>query len=78
MLDKQQIDLSNEDLSQPEVWWNSVSEKDSSIVPNIKNWLKKNGYPDKDIKITDIPVLSFDEKTSGGRVTKGQSRLIIM
>ena len=63
--------MSDEDLSKPEEWWTSVSEKDSSIVPNIKNWLKNNGYPDKDIKITDIPVLSFGEKTSGGRVTKG-------
>ena len=48
-----------------------MKEKDSSIVPNIKTWLKSNGYPNKDIKITDIPILSLDEKTSGGRVTKG-------
>ena len=70
-IDKQQIDLSDKDLSNPEEWWTSVTEKDSSIVPNIKKWLKNNGYPNKDIKITDIPILSFDEKTSGGRVTEG-------
>ena len=70
-IDKQQIDLSDKDLSKPDEWWTSVTEKDNSIVPNIKNWLKNNGYPNKDIKITDIPVLSLGEKTSGGRVTKG-------
>ena len=52
-------------------WWASVSEKDTTIVPNIKTWLKNNGYSNKDIKITEIPILSLGEKTSGGRVTKG-------
>lgn len=71
VLDKQQIDLIGKNLSKPEEWWTSVKEKDSTIVPNIKNWLKNNGYPNKDIKITAIPILSLGEKSSGGRVTKG-------
>lgn len=71
LFDKQQIDLTGKDMSKPNDWWASVNEKDSSIVPTIKKWLNDNGYKDKDIKITDIPILSFSDKTSGGRVTKG-------
>lgn len=74
-IDKEQIDLSGKNLSEPDKWWTSVAEKDNSIVPNIKNWLKNNGYPKKDIKITEIPVLSLGEKTSGGRVTKGSIQI---
>ncbi len=70
-IDKKQIDMSEKNLSKPDEWWTSVKEKDTSIVPNIKNWLKNNGYPNKDIKITEIPILSLEEKSSGGRVTKG-------
>lgn len=70
-VDKQQINLSNKDLSKPDEWWKSVKEKDSSIVPNIKTWLQSNGYYNKDIKIIDIPILSLGNKSSGGRVTKG-------
>ena len=74
-IDKQQIDLSGKDLSKPDTWWASVSEKDTTIVPNIKTWLKNNGYSNKDIKITEIPILSLSEKTSGGRVTKGSIQI---
>lgn len=74
-IDKQQIDLSDKDLANPEDWWTSVTEKDQTIVPEIKKWLKNNGYPNKEIKITKIPVLSLGEKTSGGRVTKGSIQI---
>ena len=30
-LDKQQIDLSKQDLSQPEEWWTSVQEEDKRL-----------------------------------------------
>ncbi|WP_057911955.1 SpoIID/LytB domain-containing protein [Peribacillus muralis] len=74
-LDKQQIDLSNKDLSKPAEWWTRVEEKDKTIVPNLKAWLKSNGYANRDIKITEIPVLSFTDKKTGGRATKGSIKL---
>ncbi|MFJ7848273.1 SpoIID/LytB domain-containing protein [Peribacillus sp. NPDC097224] len=74
-LDKQQINLSDKDLSKPADWWTSVKEKDTTVVPNLKIWLQRNGYSKKDMKITDIPVLSVSDKTSGGRVTKGSIQL---
>ncbi|MGE7603925.1 SpoIID/LytB domain-containing protein [Peribacillus sp. NPDC097675] len=74
-VDKQQIDVSKIDVLKPDDWWTSVKEKDTTIVPNLKTWLKSNGYSKKDIKITDIPELSFSDKTTGGRVTKGSIQL---
>ncbi|WP_144549315.1 SpoIID/LytB domain-containing protein [Peribacillus simplex] len=75
MLDKQQIDLSKMDLSKPEEWWASVEEKDKTVVPKLKVWLKNNGYANKDIKITEIPLLTFTDEKTGGRVTKGSIQL---
>ncbi|MEW5552326.1 SpoIID/LytB domain-containing protein [Peribacillus frigoritolerans] len=74
-LDKQQIDLSKMDLSKPEEWWTSVEEKDKTVVPKLKAWLKNNGYAQKDIKITEIPLLTFSDEKTGGRVTKGSIQL---
>ncbi|MFJ7930555.1 SpoIID/LytB domain-containing protein [Peribacillus sp. NPDC096448] len=74
-LDKQQIDLSKMDLSKPEEWWTSVEEKDKTVVPKLKVWLKNNGYAQKDIKITEIPFLTFLDEKTGGRVTKGSIQL---
>ncbi|TKH09797.1 SpoIID/LytB domain-containing protein [Peribacillus simplex] len=74
-LDKQQIDLSKMDLSKPEEWWTSVEEKDKTVVPKLKAWLKNNGYAKKDIKITEIPLLTFTDEKTGGRVTKGSIQL---
>ncbi|MDO7485358.1 SpoIID/LytB domain-containing protein [Peribacillus frigoritolerans] len=74
-LDKQQIDLSKMDLSKPEEWWTSVEEKDKTVVPKLKVWLKNNGYAQKDIKITEIPLLTFSDEKTGGRVTKGSIQL---
>ncbi|MGG4265309.1 SpoIID/LytB domain-containing protein [Peribacillus simplex] len=74
-LDKQQIDLSKKDLSNPDDWWTSVQEKDKTIVPNLKAWLKNNGYAKQDIKIAEIPVLTLTGKRTGGRVTKGSIQI---
>ncbi|MCM3672513.1 SpoIID/LytB domain-containing protein [Peribacillus simplex] len=74
-LDKQQIDLSKIDLSKPEEWWTSVEEKDKTVVPKLKVWLKNNGYAKKDIIITEIPLLTFTDEKTGGRVTKGSIQL---
>jgi len=74
-LDKQQIDLSKLDLSKPEEWWTSVEEKDKTVVPKLKAWLTNNGYAKKDIKITEIPLLTFTDEKTGGRVTKGSIQM---
>ncbi|MDQ7861577.1 hypothetical protein RCO48_13030 [Peribacillus frigoritolerans] len=58
------------DLSKPEEWWTSVEEKDKTVVPKLKAWLKNNGYAQKEIKITEIPLLTFSDEKTGGRVTK--------
>ncbi|MFP3508817.1 SpoIID/LytB domain-containing protein [Peribacillus sp. SIMBA_075] len=74
-LDKQQIDLSKKDLSQPDEWWTSVQEKDKAVVPKLKVWLKNNGYAKQDIKIAEIPALTLTGKKTGGRVTKGSIQI---
>ncbi|WP_312097361.1 SpoIID/LytB domain-containing protein [Niallia sp.] len=68
---KTQIDMKDKDLANPEVWWNKVSEKDSTIVANLKTWLKDNGYKDKDIKIVSVPALSFNSPSTTKRVSTG-------
>lgn len=69
---KQQIDLKDLDLTQADSWWGTVKEAEqSTVMNNIKTWLKANGYKDKDIKIVAVPEFSLTNKTSGGRVTKG-------
>ncbi|MCL9637878.1 SpoIID/LytB domain-containing protein [Bacillus zanthoxyli] len=70
-IDKKQIDLTDKDLKNVDSWWGSVQETNQPVVKNIKEYLKQNGYKDKDIKITDIPLLSFENKTSGNRYSLG-------
>lgn len=66
---KTQIDTTSLDLANPQNWWNSVKENDSSLMINFKNWMVQNGYSNKDIKIISIPAFSFStNKTSGNRV----------
>jgi len=68
---KKQIDLTGKDLKNSNAWWNSTSERDQQITSNIKTWMKSNGYSGKTIKIVNIPKLTLTNKSSGGRVTKG-------
>jgi stage II sporulation protein D len=70
-LQKQQIDTTSLDLSHPEIWWNDTIEADSKIAENIKSWLNKNGYSNKQIKIVSIPKLAFYNKSPSGRVQNG-------
>lgn len=68
-LKKTQIDTTPLDLANPQNWWNSINEADTSLVSNIKSWMYLNGYANNEIKLTSIPTLSFsDNKTTGGRV----------
>ncbi|TCP20877.1 SpoIID/LytB domain protein [Scopulibacillus darangshiensis] len=68
---KQQINLAGMDLKHPGEWWSKAKEKDQVIAENIKHWLRNNDYAGNEIKVVAIPNLSFSDKGSGGRVTKG-------
>jgi stage II sporulation protein D len=71
-LKKTQINVSSLDLANPDIWWNSAKEADTTLTTNIKTWLSQNGYQNYDIKIVSLPALSFSpEKTTGGRVKYG-------
>jgi stage II sporulation protein D len=61
-LAKTQIDDTKLDLKKPEVWWSSAQEKDTTIISNMKKWLKsKKHLNDKsDVRIVDIENVSFD------------------
>ncbi|MDR4949952.1 SpoIID/LytB domain-containing protein [Neobacillus cucumis] len=67
----QQINKTSLDLSNPGAWWDNTNEADQTISTNIKTWLSKNGYANKQIKIVSIPKLTFYEKTTSGRVKQG-------
>jgi len=68
---KKQIDMTGKDLSNPDSWWSTTKEADSVISANIKTWLQSNGYENKEIKIVNIPTFALYEKTTSGRVSKG-------
>ncbi|MFV8828455.1 SpoIID/LytB domain-containing protein [Alkalihalobacterium sp. APHAB7] len=71
-INKNQIDLTNRDLRNPQLWWSTARERDTTIPNNIKTWLYQNGYPNTEIKIVSIPTFKFsDQKTTGGRVRQG-------
>jgi stage II sporulation protein D len=69
---KQQIDITNLDLTKADTWWANTKEAEQTQeISNIRAWLQTNGYIGKDIKITAVPFLSLHAPTSGGRVSKG-------
>ncbi|MED4224293.1 SpoIID/LytB domain-containing protein [Neobacillus cucumis] len=68
---KQEINTTSLDLSNPAVWWDQTNEADPTITSNIKAWLGKNGYANKQIKIVSVPKLNFYDKTTSGRVKWG-------
>ncbi|AOM81697.1 cell wall-binding repeat-containing protein [Salisediminibacterium beveridgei] len=70
----QQIDLSGRDLTRPGDWWSSVSEEDSKVAPNLRNWLVGEGQASRasDVKIIAVDRLGFSsERTSGQRIKDG-------
>lgn len=66
-----QIDVTGYDLSKYADWWTAAKEMDTAFTNNIKAWLNNNGYANKEIKITSIPVFALTGVDSGGRVTQG-------
>lgn len=70
-----QIELSNLDVTKPEVWWDSTREVDTTISANIKTWLQTNGYANQDIKLVSIPVLQLTNPGTGGRVRNGAIKI---
>ncbi|MDM5329809.1 SpoIID/LytB domain-containing protein [Neobacillus sp. CF12] len=69
-INKQQIDTTALDLSNPDKWWNATSEKNKAFADNVRAYMQNNGYANKQIKIVSIPKLSFYDKTPSTRVTK--------
>ncbi len=75
-LKKSQVNTGSLDLSNPQIWWTSTKEADSTLIANIKNWMLQNGYANYDIKIITVPAFSFSaDRTSGGRVKYGSISL---
>ncbi|MHC8970666.1 SpoIID/LytB domain-containing protein [Priestia aryabhattai] len=71
-LQKQQIDLSNKDLKNPNAWWNETKEADEKIAGKIKAQMLTNAsFKGKDIKITSIKKVNLYQPTSGQRMSKG-------
>nr|WP_286181252.1 SpoIID/LytB domain-containing protein [Bacillus sp. ISL-37] len=71
-----QIDDSSLNMAWPASWWRTVVEKDPLVTNYVKNWLKANGYANKDLKIAKITGLTLgEEKTSGGRRMYGGYRI---
>ncbi|WP_080843958.1 SpoIID/LytB domain-containing protein [Cytobacillus gottheilii] len=66
-LQTQQIDLRDLDLSNPESWWDQVTEADATAAEKIKELLNK---PDENLKIVAIKELDIHTVTSGQRVEK--------
>jgi SpoIID/LytB domain protein len=70
-IQQQQINTAGLDLSKPDQWWSTTNEVDKSFTDNIKSWLSKNGYSNKQIKIVSITKLDFYNLTSSGRAKTG-------
>ncbi len=61
-LNKSQIDLTNKDLTNPELWWGNTQETQLDRINNIKAWMKRydTSIPaDAEIKIINIPYIGF-------------------
>ncbi len=73
-IDKQQIDLSNRDLNQPDQWWNSVQEVNSNTMSTVKSWLVNRGRVSSqfDIKIVSIPTVQFTTQFSANETLMGR------
>jgi stage II sporulation protein D len=69
---KTQIDMAGKDLTNPDSWWGSVSEKDNAnykaLINNLKDQLKSE-YG-SNIKIVSIDNIEFLEETAGKRKNK--------
>jgi SpoIID/LytB domain protein len=65
---KVQINVNGLSLENPGHWWWSINEVNNDITNGIKNWMIKNGWANKEIKIISINNFSISpEKTSGQR-----------
>jgi SpoIID/LytB domain protein len=69
-IQKQQINTAGLNLSLPDTWWNNTNEVDKTFTDNIKSWLNKNGYANKQLKIVSISNLDFYNQTSSGRAER--------
>ncbi|NWQ39487.1 SpoIID/LytB domain-containing protein [Bacillus sp. EB106-08-02-XG196] len=79
---KNQIDLMGKDLTQPALWWDTVAENPSNatILANMKNWLVSNKYINEkyEVKIVNIPELSFTTSFNGDQRIDGHLKLVYL
>jgi SpoIID/LytB domain protein len=84
-IQKTQIDMTGKDLTNPSAWWASVSENadNAKIIANMKTFLTTwkdssgNYYvnPNDEIKIVDIPSISFTTSFSDNTLINGSVTL---
>ncbi|MFH7818196.1 SpoIID/LytB domain-containing protein [Neobacillus thermocopriae] len=67
---KNQINVSQLNLSKQTEWWTTVKEADTTVSNNIKMWLDVNDYANKEIKVIAIPEFKLHSPGSGGRMSK--------
>ncbi|QSX23915.1 SpoIID/LytB domain-containing protein [Priestia megaterium] len=72
---KKQIDLTNKDLKNVNTWWGTTQEVDQTLSTNLKNYLYNNGYKGKDIKIIEIPMITFTNKLESNRYSLGSLKV---
>jgi SpoIID/LytB domain protein len=58
--------------------WDQMKESDTTLMNSIKSWMLGHGFSGKEIKITDVPVLTLYAPTSGGRVSKGDITVMFL
>jgi SpoIID/LytB domain protein len=70
---KEQINLANQDLTNPALWWNDVKEVDTAVMDNVKKWLVDRGRVDSqfDIKIVSVPQIQFTTEFSSTNTLTG-------
>ncbi|HJV16126.1 MAG TPA: cell wall-binding repeat-containing protein [Bacillales bacterium] len=82
---KTQIDMTGKDLTNPSNWWTTVSENvnNANIIANMKTFLTTwkdasgNYYvnPNNEIKIVDVPSISFTTSFSDNTIINGSVTL---
>jgi stage II sporulation protein D len=66
-----QFSIKKHQFTPTNLTWDQMKETDTTLMNSLKSWMQGNGYSGKEIKITDIPVLTLYAPTTGGRVSKG-------
>lgn len=74
ILKKNEIDLSNKDLSKPESWWSDAYESNYNIANRIKKWMYDQGKINRDyeFKIVGYSNVSFTKEFTSYDLLSGK------